>query len=175
MKNLILVLSALFLCSLSVLSQTWNSDYSKDGGYWSISNTQGDELLGTKDGQIGTYRDGDNSLTYFSNSTRVLIHCKKYEIFDYELLYSDYQEPMPYFYATIGYYDDNDKLVERDSFRFFPIEGDEGSAFGEQYSEGAKKLKRFLKEGTGYVRIVAFLYGDGGMFDLKVKPNNKLL
>jgi len=162
MKKSIIFFILLF--SLSSFSQTWSKYMNK-----------GDELAGTPDTYYYVCRNGVNTFVCWSEYDYIKIICKEYEMFNYETYISEYSYD-EYFYAKVGYYDAQGNLLEKEEIRFSPQEGNPGTAFSSNRSKtSVKKLREFLRDNkTGYVRILANLYG-GGRFDMKLTPYSSIV
>ena len=118
------------------------------------------------------------SLVYTAESGTIVLwdnDGKKFRIiannvFDSKYGENGYMVKGSFFHAIVGYYDINDKLVDKRTCSFIiGSNHHEGNSirYGMKRYEG-KHIISFLRNEKGYVRIVAPLYGTNAKFDIKV-------
>lgn len=142
---------------------------------WIISYHEPDELTGSK---------GYNSMTYLNETGGVVLwstEAKKFrvisneELFDSEIrIFGWLRETKNVFCAIIGMYDINNKLLKKKNC-WFEIGANylQGhSTIGASGKNEGKDIVEYLRNGKGYIRIVAPLSGTNAKFDLKVPCMN---
>lgn len=142
------------MCQIQLQAQVW------DTTYWDA-----DELLGTPAYQSFTYADNyGNSIVFWSSDD-----------IGFRIITEDYFFDDS-FHAIIGYYDNNDVLLEKNEIQMWKLEGRLNQAQANLYpllrpvtnKPRCKQLHEFIQNSKGYVRIAAPLYGTNLIFDLKV-------
>lgn len=136
---------------------------------WNTTTFEADELLGNEEYTALRYSADGGSIVLWSGDE------KKFRIisdgvFDSEYGENGYMVKGSFFHAVVGYYDINDKLIDKRTCSFIiGANHHEGNSirFGMKRYEG-KHIISYLRGKKGYVRIVASLYGTNGKFDIKV-------
>lgn len=147
------------ICHIIVHAQSWETTYH-----------EGDELTGESSYTSYMYTDENgNSFVFQSN------HNDDFRIISSSGIF-DYVGDIKSFYATIGLYDNNDKLVEKLKIQFIALDGNADQAQPNLIPmirpipnpNRCKKTIDYLKNKKGYIRIVAPLYGSHLDFKIKV-------
>lgn len=148
------------------------------GQNWSTKSHEADELTEQDSYTSYVYEDPNvGSFIYWSNQKDQFRIISKNGIFNYESVYNQGGSHYCGFDIIVGLYDENNKLVEKFSMWLDCPSSDGKPTFGETRNRGklfnpigqSKKVKKILThlQTTGYVRILADLYGNS-KFDLKV-------
>jgi hypothetical protein len=147
---------------------------SAENNGWSIISHDADEL---------TEQEAYNSIVYTTDAGSVVLwnnDNKRFRIISNDIFDSkvdrngwslDYKN---LFVAIIGYYDINNKLIEKKKCGF-EIGANSHQAHSIKYGmhrQEGKYVISYLRNKKGYVRIIASLYGSNGKFDIKVPCMN---
>jgi len=137
---------------------------------WTHSVTEADELTGEKGHESDMYTDvNGNGFVMWSDESENFRVFSGSSIFDFV---GDYRTVM----ATIGYYDTNNKLIEKNDIQLLVSDGRATQAEPNMIpmirpfpnKKRVKMLLDYLQNKQGYVRIIAPLYGTNGKFDIKI-------
>ena len=137
---------------------------------WEHSVTEADELTGETAHESWIYTDEKgNSFVMWSDESENFRVISSTAIFNY---IGDIRSVM----ATIGYYDMNNKLIEKNDIQLLVAEGQANQAEPNMNSltrpfpnkKRTRKLLETLQKSQGYVRILVPLYGTNAKFDIKV-------
>lgn len=163
MRKLIVSL-CLIACSIGIQAQTWK-----------ITANEADELLGITE-DIKTYIflvPDDCAIVFWAGQYQFRLVSNK-GIFNY-----DRSDGISGMSVLVGFYDDNDKLLEKFSMWLdeepasagkYLRTRDRGTMFNPVGQKGrVKKIVQHLNKGKGYVRIVANRYDEVAL-DLKILP-----
>ena len=143
----ILVFTMMCLFTVCVNAQEWDStDY------------EADELKGQESYTAYNFTNETGMFVYFSNYDDYFKICTLDGIFDYKGRYHELK-------VIIGFYDENDKLVEK--FNDWIYVQEDNSKIAGAKGKKSKKVITYIKQNNGYVRIIAERYGRTN-FDLKV-------
>ena len=164
-KRFILLLMVLF-SQICVIAQEWVTTHYEE-----------DELTEIQAHDAYRYTDEDeNSIVFWS-----------FENTDFRIISGsgvfDYNGTIRSFYAIIGYYDNNDRLIEKNEIQMCAFEGASNQAQANldplirpfPNKRRCQQLQTFLQNNQGYVRIVAPLFGKNSKFDLRVPCMNNSL
>lgn len=159
MKTKVFILLAL-LFSINISAQEQKG--------WEVSHYEGDELRKVEAYDSYMYTDENgNSFVFWSNSKDNFRIISNSGIFDFETSVYGNKVYRRVKNVTIGYYDDNDKLIDKGKTGMDVADGQEGQAES-PYLKTGKKVIKYLEQNSGYVRIVAPIYGSNVPFDIKV-------
>lgn len=160
-----LVLLLIALCSqFCVLAQEWTTIHYEE-----------DELTETPEHDSYSYTDEKgNSIVLWSTDNTDFRIISGSDIFDYN-------GTIRSFYVIIGYYDNDDKLIEKNEIQMCAFEGAGNQAQANldplirpfPNKRRCQQLQTFLQNNQGYIRIVAPLFGKNTKFDLRVPCINK--
>lgn len=147
------------------------------GQVWTSTNYEADELTNTEAYTAYTYSSEVGHFIYWSNKPDQFRIISNSAIFNYNSGYSKYAGHYCGFNIMVGLYDKNDNLIDKFTMWLDCPSSDGKPTFGETRNMGkmfnpvgqAKKCKKIFShlKTTGYVRIVADLYGTG-KFDMKI-------
>lgn len=135
---------------------------------WEHSVTEADELLGEKGHESWVYSDErGNSFVIWSDEENNFRIISVNGIFDRTGQLTD---------ATIGYYDMNNKLIEKTKIGLLVSEGQGNQAHPNMVPmmrpvynpKRVGKLMQTIKQEQGFVRIIVPLYGTNANFDIKI-------
>ena len=163
MKKISIIVVLLFL-PLTGISQGWEKTYHPE-----------DKLMGTQAYTSYYYTDAlGNGFVYWSDSDVKFRVITTEGIFDYSIT----SEGQHIIHCKVGFYNDEDVLVEDKNMILRVVNGNASQAemfnpignFGVNKRKG-KELLKYINEEQGYVRVVATLYG-GGLFDIKIPCMN---
>ena len=144
---------------------------------WTVTEHQADELKGNE--SYSSYMFTEPNVGSFvcwkgSEQCRII---SSMGIFDYSTGHHNLVGVYGSITAIVGLYDSNDNLKEKFNLTLY-CDIDNPSSFETRflgilypYIKQKKKVKKIinhLKSGTGYVRIVADIYGNSPDFDLKI-------
>lgn len=144
---------------------------------WTKTTLEADELLGEKGGIAYSFCNEENTMKFIcwegnTESFRVISSTK---LFDYGSNLGANGHKI--FLGLIGFYDENDSLIEKIEKFCFELD-DEGlsnqahpnrwTSMGGNNKKNVRKMFDYLKNKKGYIRIVAPLYGTNSNFDLKI-------
>ena len=131
---------------------------------WQATVHPADELRNTKEYISYAYKDEyGNEFIFWSHYKNDFRICCAEGIFDYHT--SNYSNT-GYFDATIGYYDNDDNLVKKEKITMRLVNDN-----GQIAEKGALKkgnVVKYLKEGVGYIRILAPQFEKVGTWEIKV-------
>lgn len=146
MKKILFILM-MFCAVISINAQEWTStDY------------EADELKGQESYTAYNFTDESGMFVYFSNYDDYYKICTLDGIFDYKGRYHQLK-------VIIGFYDENDKLVEK--FNDWIYVKEDNSKIAGASGKKSKKVITYIKQNMGYVRFIAERYGRTN-FDFKV-------
>lgn len=137
---------------------------------WEHSVTEADELIGEKGHESDVYTDENgNVFVMWSDESENFRVISGTAIFNF---FGDIRSVM----ATIGYYDLNNKLIEKNDIQLLVSEGQATQAEPNMVpmirplpnKKRVKMLLDYVQNKQGYVRILAPLYGTNAKFDIKV-------
>lgn len=145
---------------------------------WTMETTKADELKGTGEDIIYTYTDSitGNAFVYWASTPDQYLLFSNGKIFDFKSGYAQYTGHYSGLEITVGLYSNDDKL--NDKFKMWLDVNASAANHARTRNAGkmlnpvgqSKKVKKILSHltsTTGYVRIIADLYG-GETFDLKI-------
>ena len=156
-KRIVFLVLASFVVFCNISAQTG----------WSSSEFKGDELKGTETYNSYKFEDEEgNDFIYWSNSDYDFRIISSSHIFDYN--------SSKLISITIGFYDSNDKLIDKGTTTLLVSSKDSHFASVPGKKIG-KKILNYLNESEGYVRIIGPLYGTLGSFEIKVPCMKKEL
>lgn len=158
----------LFLCVLALASFT-----KVDAQKWTTQHFDGDELRKQEAYDAFNYESesGDNFI-YWSNSDKDfrIINNSIAAPFDFRAISVPFTVELTNVlkHVKVGFYDENGKLKESAETEMIVSKG-KGTYASVPGKKVAKKVIKFLESGgSGYVRIVAPLYGSTVPFDIKI-------
>ena len=137
---------------------------------WEHFVTEADELTGETGYESDMYTDETgNVFVMWSNESENFRVISGTSIFNYV---GDIRSVM----ATIGYYDLNNKLIEKNDIQLLVSEGQGNQAEPNMVpmirpfpnKKRVRILLDYVQKKQGYVRILVPLYGTNGKFDIKV-------
>ncbi len=137
---------------------------------WERFVTEADELTGETEYESDIFTDENgNVFVMWSNESENFRVISATSIFNY---FGDIRSVM----ATIGYYDSNNKLIEKNDIQLLVSEGQGNQAEPNMIpmirplpnKKRVKMLLEYVREGQGYIRILVPLYGTNSKFDIKV-------
>ena len=136
---------------------------------WEHFVTEADELLGETGHESDIFTDENgNSFVMWSDESESFRVFSATSIFDYV---GEIRSVM----ATIGYYDMNNKLIEKNEIQLIVSEGQGNQAEPNMIpmirplpnKKRVIRLLEYIQQNQGYVRIIVPLYGTNALFDLK--------
>ena len=152
---------ALVLCAFAFDAQSQ---------YWDHLITEADELTGEKGYESDIYTDeNENVFVMWSDEDINFRIISGTSIFNY---IGDIRSVM----ATVGYYDLNNKLIEKNEIQLLVSEGQANQAEPNMVpmirpipnKKRVPQLLKFVRNNQGYVRILVPLYGTNARFDIKI-------
>lgn len=158
-KRILSVVLLAFVFATSTNAQSWKHFV-----------TEADELTGEKGHESDTYTDETgNAFVIWSDEGENFRVISSSSIFDFV---GEYRTVT----AIIGYYDMNNKLIEKNEIQLIATEGQASQAEPNMVpmirplsnKKRVKMLLDFVRNKQGYVRILAPLYGTNGKFDIKI-------
>ena len=151
------------ICQINVIAQEWITTH-----------FEADELTETQAHDSYRYTDeNENSIVFWS-----------FENTDFRIVSGsgifDYNGAIRSFYAIIGYYDNDGKLIEKNEIQMCAFEGAGNQAQANldplirpfPNKRRCQQLQNYLQNNHGYVRIVAPLFGENSKFDFRVPCMN---
>lgn len=140
---------------------------------WEVDHHEGDELRKVQEYDSYMFTDeNDNTFVYWSNSNDNFRIILSRGIFDYDTSVYGRNVYRRVKNVTVGYYDENGKLIDSGKTVMDAQDGQAGQAEN-PYSKTGKKVIKYLEQNKGYVRIVAPVYGSNVPFDIKVPCRTK--
>lgn len=137
---------------------------------WEHFVTEADELIGEAGHESDMYTDETgNVFVMWSDESENFRVISGTSIFNFV---GDIRSVM----ATIGYYDMNNKLIEKNDIQLLVSEGQANQAEPNMVpmirplpnKKRVKMLLNYIQKKEGYVRILVPLYGTNGKFDIKI-------
>ena len=146
---------------------------SAKGNGWDTTTFDADELLGNKAYTALSYSTSVGSIVLWNDNEKKFRIISN-NVFDSEYGENGYMVKGSFFHAIVGYYDINDKLIDKRTCSFIiGSNHHEGNSirYGMKRYEG-KHIISYLRNKKGYVRIIASLYNTNSKFDIKVPCMN---
>lgn len=138
---------------------------------WNYVEFEADELLGNDGYTSLCYDTPDGSIVLWDDNTKDFRIVSNNGVFDSKVDRNGWSlEYKSLFHAIIGYYDENDNLIDKRKCCFEVGKNhSQGNSvkYGTSRYEG-KYVIFYLTKQKGYVRIVASLYSTNKMFDMKI-------
>ena len=143
---------------------------------WEHFVTEADELTGETEYESDVFTDENgNVFVMWSNESENFRVISSTSIFNY---FGDIRSVM----ASVGYYDSNNKLIEKNDIQLLVSEGQGNQAEPNMIpmlrplpnKKRVKMLLEYVRTRQGYVRILVPLYGTNAKFDIKVPCLNNL-
>lgn len=126
---------------------------------WKTTEFKADELKGTQAYTAYTYNDEKgNSFIYWSNTEKRIRIIDKNGIFN-----ADYN---CFFWATIGYYNQEGKLILKKQIGFNTI--NDGYIIAEHSSKEGRNIINYIRKEKGYIRILAPEYKSINDWEIKI-------
>lgn len=148
-----LFIGAMLFFTMQTFAQEWSSTLHK-----------ADELRGTKEYVSFMYEDKEKNTfifwSHYKNDFRII--CNE-GIFDYDKNNS--------FVATFGYYDENGQLKKKQKITMFLESGNPKTASPGMFKKG--EVVKYLKEGRGYIRILAKQFERVSLWEMKIPCMDK--
>lgn len=153
--------AALFTCAFVLTAQAQQ---------WEHFITEADELIGEVGHESDIFTDENgNVFVMWSDESENFRVISGTSIFNY---IGDIRSVM----ATIGYYDMNNKLIEKNDIQLLVSDGQGNQAEPNMVpmirplpnKKRVRMLLDYVQKKQGYVRILVPLYGTNAMFDIKV-------
>ncbi len=160
------MLKKIFSAAVIVCTFAFNAQAQK----WEHFVTEADELIGEAGHESDMYTDENgNGFVMWSDESENFRVFSGSSIFDFV---GDYRTVM----ATIGYYDTNNKLIEKNDIQLLVSDGRATQAEPNMIpmirpfpnKKRVKMLLDYVQNKQGYVRIIAPLYGTNAKFDIKI-------
>lgn len=160
------MLKKIFSAAVIVCTFAFNAQAQK----WEHFVTEADELIGEAGHESDMYTDETgNVFVMWSDESENFRVISGTSIFNFV---GDIRSVM----ATIGYYDMNNKLIEKNDIQLLVSEGQANQAEPNMIpmirpfpnKKRVKMLLDYVQNKQGYVRIIAPLYGTNGKFDIKI-------
>ena len=158
-KKILFAVLIAFVSSTTVNAQKWEHFV-----------TEADELTGETGHESDMYTDETgNVFVMWSDESENFRVISGTSIFNYV---GEIRSVM----ATIGYYDTNNKLIEKNDIQLLVSEGQANQAEPNMVpmirplsnKKRVKMLLDYVQKRQGYVRILVPLYGTNGKFDIKI-------
>lgn len=160
------MLKKFFSAAVIVCTFVFNAQAQK----WEHFVTEADELIGEAGHESDMYTDETgNVFVMWSDESENFRVISGTSIFNFV---GDIRSVM----ATIGYYDMNNKLIEKNDIQLLVSEGQANQAEPNMVpmirplpnKKRVKMLLDYIQKKEGYVRILVPLYGTNGKFDIKI-------
>ncbi len=160
------MLKKIFSAAVIVCTFAFNAQAQK----WEHFVTEADELIGEAGHESDMYTDETgNVFVMWSDESENFRVISGTSIFNFV---GDIRSVM----ATIGYYDMNNKLIEKNDIQLLVSEGQANQAEPNMIpmirpfpnKKRVKMLLDYVQNKQGYVRIIAPLYGTNAKFDIKI-------
>lgn len=160
------MLKKIFSAAVIVCTFAFNAQAQK----WEHFVTEADELIGEVGHESDMYTDETgNVFVMWSDESENFRVISGTSIFNFV---GDIRSVM----ATIGYYDMNNKLIEKNDIQLLVSEGQANQAEPNMIpmirpfpnKKRVKMLLDYVQNKQGYVRIIAPLYGTNAKFDIKI-------
>jgi len=160
------MLKKIFSAAVIVCTFAFNAQAQK----WEHFVTEADELIGEAGHESDMYTDETgNVFVMWSDESENFRVISGTSIFNFV---GDIRSVM----ATIGYYDMNNKLIEKNDIQLLVNEGQANQAEPNMVpmmrplpnKKRVKMLLDYVQKKQGYVRILVPLYGTNGRFDIKI-------
>ncbi|MDY6327443.1 MAG: hypothetical protein SPL47_09050 [Bacteroidales bacterium] len=160
------MLKKIFSAAVIVCTFAFNAQAQK----WEHFVTEADELIGETGHESDMYTDETgNVFVMWSDESENFRVISGTSIFNFV---GDIRSVM----ATIGYYDMNNKLIEKNDIQLLVSEGQANQAEPNMIpmirpfpnKKRVKMLLDYVQNKQGYVRIIAPLYGTNAKFDIKI-------
>jgi hypothetical protein len=160
------MLKKIFSAAVIVCTFAFNAQAQK----WEHFVTEADELIGEAGHESDMYTDETgNVFVMWSDESENFRVISGTSIFNFV---GDIRSVM----ATIGYYDMNNKLIEKNDIQLLVNEGQANQAEPNMVpmmrplpnKKRVKMLLDYVQKKQGYVRILVPLYGTNGKFDIKI-------
>ena len=160
------MLKKIFSAAVIVCTFAFNVQAQK----WEHFVTEADELIGEAGHESDMYTDETgNVFVMWSDESENFRVISGTSIFNFV---GDIRSVM----ATIGYYDMNNKLIEKNDIQLLVSEGQANQAEPNMIpmirpfpnKKRVKMLLDYVQNKQGYVRIIAPLYGTNAKFDIKI-------